>query len=308
MMTTRLRRLAALWALSLSCACGGDLLLPTLQDFSPRSGTIGTRIVIQGIHFDRDGQGYPAASGSLPWQVYLLGADRRYLLEVEDVTDHSLVVVVPEGAATGNLALADATGTLTETEARFEVLAYPTLRVVNGAQYDVVDLRFNGTQMLHESRVLESGTSAMVDVAPDTYRIEYGLGTVGDVWVRGTLATAHVTAAGAEVVAQIPALSLLDVLTRDRTPTDWVATITGTNGRPTTIRLRFYGDGTWARFDAGVPSGEGTLQGDAIAPYASAANFRLFEGGPTARFSRPFKRFDVDLGISHWRLLSFEEE
>ena len=58
-------------------ACGGEVLRPQIQDFSPKEGTVGTEIAIQGQHFDRDGGGYLPAAGTQSWHVYLVTPDRR---------------------------------------------------------------------------------------------------------------------------------------------------------------------------------------------------------------------------------------
>lgn len=298
-------RLAALCGLVLSTACGGEALVPTIDTYSPASGLVGTRITIQGRSFDRDAAGYPAASGTRPWQVYLLGADRRYELAVEDATDHSLVVVVPEGAKSGVLALADATDVISESSARFTVLERPVVRVFNEAQYDVVDLRLNGEQVLTEGRVLESGAVMLVAADSARYRVDYGVGELKDAWVRGTIHGVEVGEPGSEAALRIPALNAIDMLAVQHGATDWVAELRDLSQRPMTITLRFYPDGSWVRLVGDAPQEQGTLSAERVTPYARSLPFRLDERGPSAKFSPPFVSFDLENGPAHWPLLRY---
>jgi hypothetical protein len=302
--TTSWTRLAALCGLVMSYACGGEALVPTIDTYSPASGLVGAQITIQGRHFDRDAAGYPAESASRPWQVYLLGADRRYELTVVDATDHSLVVVVPEGAKSGALALADVDGVISEA-ARFTVLERPVVRVYNEAQYDVVDLRLNGEQVLTDGRVLESGAVMLVAADNARYRVDYGVGELKDAWVRGTIHGLEVGEPGSEAMLRIPTLNPIDMLAVQHGTTDWVAELRDLAQRPMTITLRFYPDGTWARLLGDAPQEGGTLAAERVPPYARSLPFRLGEGGPAAKFSPPFLSFDLENGPPHWPLLRY---
>ena len=286
-------------------ACGGEVLRPQVQDFSPKEGTVGTEISIQGQHFDRDGGGYLPAAGTQTWHVYLLTPDRRYELAVSDATDHSLVVKVPEGAASGHLAIADADGVISESSARFEVYEHPKIRVTNDGQYDVVDLRFSGEQVLVDGLVLESGASIQVPVTSGRYRLEYGIGEPKAVWLRGALRGVEAGGLGTEVVATIPALEPLDLLAPGRVPTDWVAQLKDVHDEAASVTLRVYGDGTWALFEGTTPTQQGSLTLDTITPYARNVGFRLSETGATAKMSPPFTSFDLENGPAHWRLLHY---
>ncbi|MFO0722596.1 MAG: IPT/TIG domain-containing protein [Myxococcota bacterium] len=300
-----LGRWTALIGTGLSMACGGEVLVPTIDGFSPLRGTIGAEISISGRHFERDGKGYLPASGTQPWQVFLVSGERRYALTILDQTSSNLVVQVPEGASGGLLALADADGIISETTARFEVLSPPLVRVVNDAQYDVVDLRFNGVQALADGRVLESGSSLEVAVNTDRYRVDFGIGEPKAVWIRGQLHDVESGDIGTEIEVHVPTLGPIDFMTDGGAPTDWVASYRTLDDKAATMRLRIYGDATWALFSGDLPVGQGSLIADPIAAYARSAQFRLNSTGPAAKTAPPFQAFDLENGPSHWTLLHY---
>ncbi|MCC7383109.1 MAG: hypothetical protein IT384_14820 [Deltaproteobacteria bacterium] len=286
-------------------ACGGDPFIPQVEAFSPASGTVGTEIAIRGWHFDRDGRGYPLEGAPLPWRVYLAGADRRWELVLADATERALRVTVPEGAGSGRIVIADPEGIISESAVPFEVLAHPIVRLFNDAQYDVVDLRMNGAQVLVDGQVLESGVSADVFATTGRYRIEYGLGEPKAPWVRGALHGIDVGAPGSETPARIPRLELIDLLTNHRATTEWVAVLRDAEGHETTFTVRIYGDGAWAFFEGTTARLEGQLVPLELAPYASSITFRLTEGGEPARMAPPFASFDLRIGSSSAPLLRY---
>lgn len=286
-------------------ACGGDPYTPQVESFSPASGTVGTEIAVHGSHFDRDGKGYPLEGAPLPWRIYLAGADRRWELALLDATDRALRVTVPEGAESGRIVLADPEGVISESAERFEVLSHPVVHLFNDAQYDVVDLRMNGAQVLVDGQVLESGVSAAVVAATGRYRIEYGLGEPKAPWIRGVLHGIDVGTPGSETSARIPRLELIDLLTNNRATTDWVAAVRDTEGHETTFTVRIYGDGAWAFFEGTTARLEGRLVPLELAPYASSITFRLTEGGEPARMAPPFASFDLRTGSSAAPLLRY---
>lgn len=306
----RCRRLLALGATALSAACGNEVLVPEIEAFSPSAGTVGTTIALQGRYFDRDGRGFPAPSGERPWQVYLMGPDRRYELAIQDATDHSLVVLVPDGARSGTLAIADTEGMIAESGARFEVMDHPIVRVVNDAQYDVVDLRFNGEQVLESGDVVESGAVSRVAVPTDRYRVEYALGEYASggqrtLWASGAVRAVDAGELGTEVVVRIPALEPIQLLAVDQATTDWIAELRDVRGNDTAIRLRMYVDGAWAMFEGDTPTQQGQLVLEPIGPYARNVPFRLSAAGAVAKMGPPFESFDLENGPPHWRLLRY---
>lgn len=298
------QRLAALSAIAMSIACG-EPLAPAIESFAPTYGTVGARVTIRGAYFDHDAAGFPIAPGSNAWTLLLVSADERHVLDIESITDHSIVATIPEGATTGYLALADAGGIITQSLQTFEVKSFPVMRFINDAQYDVVDLRLNGEQVLVDNDLLESGAIMRVAVTPDRYRIDYGLGEPRQPWMRQALRSIEIPELGTETEVHIPPIEPLDLLTKARAVTDWVAELRDTRGNPTTQTLRIFGDGAWALFAGITPIDQGQLVAPALGVYAPNFTFSLGVNGPAARMSPPFTAFDMDNGPPHFRLLRY---
>jgi len=303
--TLLLKRFAALLAIALSSACDGGALIPELGEFSPTQGTPGTRVELFGLYFDRDGQGYPMQAGNRSWQVFLIGPERRYALEIVDATDHSLSVLIPNDAVSGPLALVGGEGTISQTVERFDVIAHPVIRLINDAQYDVFDLRLNGEQVLTDGRVLESGANLDVQVTAARYKVEYSVGELRVPWVRGAIHGLDVSTPGVVALARIPELDTLAMLSPGGLPTDWVAELRDTLNQKLVYSIRIYSDGDCAFYAGSAPAQTGKIIASKTAPYATQTPFRLMEGGQVAKFGPPFTSFDLANGPPHWPLLQY---
>jgi hypothetical protein len=243
---------------------------PRITGFSPASAEPGDVIIIQGQNFlrDRDGDLW---SGTPPWRLFFT----RERLPVSAEADFTVLsgtqiqVTVPQTAGTGKVHLEQAARIFVEqssfafSPSEFEVIredaevdptpdptpgGQPVLRIVNNAQYDLVDLRLNGQQVIvNESLVTPPGFAIEIPfLSGGQVQIQANTGFgIGDVLF--TFTVTRVIAATGVTDVGVPAVTVPQLLTNFSASRDWSTDLfVGDDGQFHVLTLRFFSNGGWA--------------------------------------------------------------
>jgi hypothetical protein len=242
---------------------------PRITGFSPASAEPGAVIIIQGQNFlrDRDGDLW---DGNPPWRLFFRRVGRLPLGTPADFTvlsNTQLEVTVPQNAGTGKVHLEQAARIFVEQSSfafsadEFEVVSaevdptpsptpggQPVLRIINNAQYDLVDLRLNGQQVIvNESLVTPPGFAIEIPfLSGGQVQIQANTGFgIGDVLF--TFSVTRVVAATGTTDVGIPAVTVPQLLTNFSAARDWSTDLfVGDDGQFHVLTLRFFSNGGWA--------------------------------------------------------------
>lgn len=147
---------------------------PRISGFTPSSGRIGDRIVVQGASLDRARSGRYVLAGNLGYAVTFAGTNGTRVsaatLTLRSATE--LEVVVPAQAVTGAVQLIDNLGALSTSPTNFTVVqpmpppAPTVLRMRNTSQYDLGAVAINGVTVATCASPIAPGASRDFNVMP----------------------------------------------------------------------------------------------------------------------------------------------
>jgi hypothetical protein len=280
---------------------------PTLSGFTPSSGRIGDRIVLQGASLDRARSGR-FVIGTLGYAVTFAGTNGTRVsaatLTLRSATE--LEVVVPVQAVTGSVQLIDNLGALSTSPTSFTVVqpmpppAPTVLRMRNTSQYDLGVVAINGVTVVTCASPIAPGASRDFNVMP-------GLVTASAVvgWcVNGQAESLPPQALVGQVSVAAGSVGTLTVnpVTLGELATNW-----GANTAQFSTGLFVGGDGNfhensfyidsaarWRAVQDGTQWASGTATVVSWPARAACVSFRFAPNAAVTNFCLPFSGFVFD--------------
>lgn len=273
--------------------------MPRITGFSPGYGLIGSVVRLTGVNFNRNASG-GIWTGAMPYRVrFAAGAGSIDALPTF-VSTTQLDVVVPAGATPGRLQLMIGQTQLSTATTDF-VPGVNLLRIVNTAQYPLINLDIDGVGQLYSRPDVLVGESAVFPVAAGTRTIDAYFGfsnspVLGQYWARRTLTVTVV--ANAVTTVTLADITAGELLTAGATLRDWTGIFVGPDLRLHSSVIRIHKNGTWAHYVDGVGMMSGSLSTVTWPDLASTVTFRLGTNLPNITIGTPFTSFTTALPVA----------
>lgn len=288
---------------------------PTLTGFTPASGRVGDRVVLQGTLLDRARNGRYVLAGGLGYAITFAGTNNTRVTAsaVTRLSATQLEVTVPPQAATGTVQLVDGIGVLSTTAASFTVVQPPPpppgpsfLRVMNNNQYDMVSVAINGVPVSNCANPIAPGTSRDFPVMPGlvTAAVVSGWCTngSGQALPPSALVGQVTVNAGGTGTLSLAAFTLGELMTNwGANSGQWASGLfVGTDGNFHENSFFFDGLARWSGVQDGQTWARGTASVVSWPLRATCVSFRLAGNAPVTQMCAPFSGFVFD-GIPHTR-------
>lgn len=293
-----------------------QLARPTLTGFTPASGRVGDRIVLQGTFLDRSRGGRYVLAGGLGYAVTFAGTNNTRVTAsaVTLVSATSVSVTVPAQAATGPVQLVDGLGVLSASPTNFTVVAPPPpppaqsfLRIVNSNQYDLVSVALNGVSVATCANPIAPGSFRDFPVMPGlaTAAVVAGscVGGVAQSLPPSALVGQINVGAGATATLSLAPFTIGELMTNwGFNSGQWSSGLfVGNDGNFHENSFFFDLAGRWSGRQDGTTWASGTATVVSWPARAQCVSFRLAGNAPVTQICSPFSGFVFD-GLPHTRL------
>lgn len=283
--------------------------MPRITGFTPAYGLIGSVVRLNGVNFNRNASG-AVWTGAMPYRVRFAAGAGTIDATPTFVSTTQLDVTVPAGATPGRLRLMIGQSQLSITTTEFAT-GTTLLRIVNTAQYPLLNLDIDGVGQLYNRPDILVGESVVLPVAGGMRTLEAYFGfpnnpVLGQYWARRTL-TVNV------VANTVTTLTLADItagelLTAGATLRDWSGIFVGPDQRLHTSVLRIHKNGTWAHYIDGVGTMSGSLSTVTWPDNASVVTFRLANNLPNITIAAPFASFTTALPLAGVPSITYQRQ
>ena len=294
---------------------------PQITGFSPSHAEVGAQISILGTNFNRRRDG-GFWSGTPPYRMYFEKQSPPFLVQATFtfVSATELRATVPAGARTGLVSLAEAVqggvGSNYGWSPNDFVVDVPPpppgaptiLHLTNNTQYNLVDLRVNGSQTIAAGGfVAPGGTFDVPFDQAGSVQIVAGIGFLDfsgapDVWFQIGGQTSVST--GQTTNFTLRRITVASLLTNFGASADWLGEFYDDNFVPHAALLRFFPNGTYVLFQDGVQVQTGIMFEVSWPDLASDVTFQVgLEPDSTIAF--PFGSFYLENGPASWPIIQY---